>query len=225
MRLVGDAISVLNVFERRGFDGHVLAAFASFEDFNAESLSGTAGLESYKERLENWLAEHGGESTVRSFKVEDDEEHKRALISVRTQSAGVVRNTTIDLNLLMADDFNLVRKVMLKASGLGVPPFVIKDESGKKADVSCHSIFQARAQILDRGRGGFQVTRFKGLGEMNPEQLWETTMDPAQRTMLQVCIDDAVASDELFTLLMGDMVEPRRNFIEENALQVKNLDI
>jgi DNA gyrase subunit B len=88
-----------------------------------------------------------------------------------------------------------------------------------------HLYAEVRHDLLAASQKGWEITRYKGLGEMNPEQLWETTMDPTRRALQQVQVDDAVSADRTFTLLMGDEVEPRRDFIQDNALNVRHLDV
>ena len=98
-------------------------------------------------------------------------------------------------------------------------------DCGGKNIFRVHSLREILEKIKANGKEGMTVQRYKGLGEMNPEQLWETTMNPETRTLLQVQLEDAMAADEMFTVLMGDEVAPRRKFIERNARMVRNLDI
>ena len=107
---------------------------------------------------------------------------------------------------------------------LAQPPLYKLSRKGMK-DVYCYTDEQLEQHLAELGREGMNIQRYKGLGEMNPEQLWETTMNPATRTLVQVTMEDAVKADEIFTVLMGDEIAPRREFIEKNAKFVRNLDI
>jgi DNA gyrase subunit B len=161
--------------------------------------------------------------------IEQDEEHDRHRVVIATHDGGTHRITTLDFDFLSAGTVSELRQIYQGIRALGDPPFVLTvlDKNGRPAgEPSEVADVEALWTALDsRARKGLGIQRYKGLGEMNPEELWETTMDPETRTLLQVRIEDALEAEELFSVLMGDQVEPRRAFIESNALNVTNLDI
>jgi DNA gyrase subunit B len=149
----------------------------------------------------------------------DDEEHGLWEIDTTTISGVPVR---IDWNFASLVEFQKAVELFMKLEDRLAPPF-IAGENGTSEEIATRDLLLER--VLTAAKKDLTIQRYKGLGEMNPEQLWETTMNPDTRTLLQVRIDDAVETDEIFTVLMGDQVEPRRKFIEDNALDVRNLDI
>jgi DNA gyrase subunit B len=126
-------------------------------------------------------------------------------------------------DLLKSPDYAQLLDVHGEIAALHKGPCTVVDASGKEA--TTRSVDELIRVVMDFAKDGLTMQRYKGLGEMNPEQLWETTMNPEGRTLLKVTMEDAVGADEIFTILMGDAVEPRREFIERNALDVVNLDI
>jgi len=149
-----------------------------------------------------------------------DEAFRIRLVEVETSTA---RNIAVPVELLGSPIYGHVRKTYAKlADILGRPPFTVL--VGKEPVVA-ETYEDLRARVLDAAKQGMALSRFKGLGEMNPDQLWETTMDPAKRLLIRVDVEDLQAADRLFSMLMGDAVEPRREFIEANAKDVKFLDV
>ena len=141
---------------------------------------------------------------------------------VETETSAA-RNITVPVELLASPIYRGLRNAYAKlADQLGPPPFTV---TVGKEQVVAESFEDLRATVLDAAKQGIQLSRFKGLGEMNADQLWETTMDPAKRLLVRVEVEDAAAADQVFSMLMGDAVEPRRIFIEENATNVKFLDV
>jgi len=127
------------------------------------------------------------------------------------------------VDFLKSPDYGQLFEGHAEIAALHKGPCVVVDGAGK--EITTQSLDQMLTVIMESAKDGATLQRYKGLGEMNPEQLWETTMNPETRTLLKVSMDDAVGADEIFTVLMGDAVEPRREFIEKNALDVVNLDI
>lgn len=148
-----------------------------------------------------------------------DEEHNLYTLRFSSETLG---ERTIDWELVSSADYRRLLELHRRVRAFDKPPFVI---SSNGSQVTVQDRKELLEHVMTLGKKAFTVQRFKGLGEMNPSQLWETTMDAEQRTLLQVKVEDQVAADDIFTVLMGDAVEPRRQFIEENALDVKNLDI
>ncbi|MBN1282793.1 MAG: DNA topoisomerase (ATP-hydrolyzing) subunit B [Proteobacteria bacterium] len=158
------------------------------------------------------------------FKIDqgDDPKDEAKRVIYNTVWDGFPRETAIDIEFLHSPEFKELKSLYEEFSKLGKAPYTVGHD-GESTELS--SLQKVKEYILTEGKRGFDIQRYKGLGEMNPSQLWETTLDPERRTLLQVRIDDAVEADSIFSVLMGDQVEPRREFIEKNALYVRNLDI
>jgi DNA gyrase subunit B len=199
----------------------VLHEMLSLPALETEDLTNEAAVQSWSQQLQARLPDAGRSGSV--FHVEHQEDPERGgynvLVSVVTH--GIAREYLLDQDFFKGDGYKKIATMGQTLSDtLEEGAFIKRGERVHEIE----DFWETVQWLLNEARRGFTIQRYKGLGEMNPDQLWETTMDPNSRRMLQVSIEDAVGADKMFTTLMGDDVEPRRQFIESNALNVANLD-
>jgi DNA gyrase subunit B len=212
---------VLDVIERGRRNRDVVLVAAREERLGPEAFRDPELLEAIAERLRTTLAGRGELQPV-TVSIDESRAGEMPVITVETQRGNVRDKTVFSLEFCASPEFEEVRRLATNLADAGQPPFYVV--SGNER-IAMPTLPAAVRHIMANARKGLEIQRYKGLGEMNPEQLWATTMDPEKRTLLQVRVEDMPEADVIFSMLMGDAVEPRRKFIEDHALSVKNLDI
>ena len=222
-QLCQDYLAVENTIKRlsRRYDARLLRSLVHFPTLRAEALKDTKQAQSFVQSLQESFTSHANgaryEVTMGSNALTGSNE-----IVVTRSEHGAVSTSRIDSEFVGSGEYRAMRSLGERLKGLIQTGASVK--RGEKTQVVT-SFDEAFEWFMEEARRGQTIQRYKGLGEMNPEQLWETTMDITARRLLKVNIEDGVAADEVFTTLMGDQVEPRREFIEKNALAVSNLDV
>ena len=213
--------SLLHKVNKKHHEANMLRVFVDEPGLTREALKDQAALGTIVADVRATLAlvYPKAEPTI---DILEDEEHQSSKLVCKVATGGIAYQLDVTHELVGSADFRELQKQAPSAMGLGKPPYKIKI---KGADVHKNGSAELVQAILEEGKQGLNIQRYKGLGEMNPSQLWETTMDPEKRTLLRVKLEDVTGVDEIFTILMGDEVDPRRNFIQQHALEVRNLDV
>ncbi|QIZ78214.1 DNA topoisomerase (ATP-hydrolyzing) subunit B [Ferrimonas lipolytica] len=223
-RLVNQYRDVEAVVERqsRRFPVTLLKHLVYVSPLVEDNLSDKSFVEAWADKVVSALNEQDLEGASYRFELVQDEERNLWLPQLVLRQHGVESDYLLTYDFLHSSDYK--RIISLGEALIGLLEEGAYVSRGERR-LSVDSFEQALEWLIKESKRGLYIQRYKGLGEMNPGQLWETTMDPESRRMLQVTIEDAIGADQLFNTLMGDQVEPRRDFIERNALAVANLDV
>ena len=188
---------------------------------SVDTLRDTKQLEGFVRELQGQLASHANGARYEVSLGTSSISGANEILITRSEH-GAISTSRIDAEFVSSGEYRSMRGLGSKLHGLIQEGATV--QRGEKTQTVAN-FDEAFEWLMEEARRGQTIQRYKGLGEMNPEQLWETTMDITARRLLKVNIEDGVAADEVFTTLMGDQVEPRREFIEKNALAVSNLDV
>jgi DNA gyrase subunit B len=213
--------TLLARLNKKPHEAALVRAFVDEPGFDRELLKDQTALKRAVANVKQTLAGMFPKRTP-TFEILDDEEHQSSKVICRLHANGMTHGLDVTHDLVGSADFRELQKLTPSAIGLGRAPYKLKANGREDRYPSTDELVKA---IVDMGKQGLSIQRYKGLGEMNPGQLWETTMNPEMRTLLRVTLEDLTGVDEIFTVLMGDEVEPRRNFIQTHALEVRNLDV
>ncbi|MBA2251214.1 MAG: DNA topoisomerase (ATP-hydrolyzing) subunit B [Nitrospirales bacterium] len=213
--------NLLAKFRKKQHETGILRAFLDEPTLDRDLLKNAAGLKKVIASAKKALASAYPKSEI-TIETAVEEEHQSQKIICRVPISGMIHSVEITHDMVGSADFRELQRLAPSAIGLGRPPYKMKaaDEVSEYAGTA-----ELVRAILETGKKGLGLQRYKGLGEMNPEQLWQTTMNPETRTLLQVKLEDIAGVEDIFSTLMGDEVEPRRNFIQAHALEVRNLDV
>jgi DNA gyrase subunit B len=222
VRLALRYVKLLKLLDKRA-DARIVDALVQAAELSRGDLADAARLEkTLNEKVVPYLASSYSDLANVKFELKPDAEHGGVVIRVPARLGSARKATDIDFAFLVGPEYEELRRVREEIAKSAKGPFVLERGNDKQ---EFQLISELAKSIEEIGRKGLQIQRYKGLGEMNAEQLWETTMNPEHRTLLKVSIQDAPEAEKIFTTLMGDLVEPRREFIEKNALNVRNLDV
>jgi len=203
------------------FDSSLLDNLVSNKNFNEECLKDKNLLE---KTIQESIEEFKNHPTKKySYEIKEDTEHGAFGLKIEINTAAKKKTFSINHYLVSSADFKDLKNI--HESLVDYYRGSYKIITSKDDIYSFDNLNDLSDHLMHASKKGAYIQRYKGLGEMNPDQLWETTMNPENRRLLQVKLEDTIESDQVFSLLMGDSVEPRRQFVEENALSVRNLDV